>query len=53
MGKMKDVFMLYQQEREQREVEDFARREYEYLNSRKASQTTGHKATKQTPPKGK
>ena len=50
MGKMKDVFLWYQQEREAKERTRFAIREQDYINSRKAQPA---QATTQTPPQGK
>ena len=53
MGAFKNHEFLGLLEKEQeRERMELARREQEYINSRKATQTTGHKATTQTPPKG-
>ncbi len=52
MGLLKNSYFLDLQEREaERERMELARREQQYLTSRKASQTTGHKATTQKPAK--
>ena len=54
MGAYKNHEFLGQLEREQeRERMELARREQQYLLSRKDTKTTGHKATTQTPPRGK
>lgn len=53
MGAYKNHEFLDLLQREQeRERMQLARREQQFINSRKASQTTGHKATTQKPPKG-
>lgn len=52
MGAYKNHEFIGMMEREEeRERMELARREQDYLNSRRAKQTTGHKATTQTPPK--
>lgn len=55
MGLLKNSYFLDLQEREaERERMELARREQAYLNSRKNTKTTGHKATNtNTAPKGK
>ena len=40
MGRMKEVFLLQQQEQEEREALDFARREQDFINDRNRKTNT-------------